>query len=157
MHRSIDDELAAVPWAAFETAYGPATDVPDQLRRLASSDEATALRASHDLWCGLCHQHVDVSTAAVPALPFLVRVLDRATPQLTVEILDILLGFARCTAPEALTEAARRSPPAWLAELRAGVAAERARLERLASSPHADVAEFAQAVLEELGPAHAPG
>lgn len=150
MDTSMDDELAAVPWAEYETAYGPATEVPEQLRRLGSADEAIALRASHDLWCGLCHQHVFVSTAALPALPFILRVLDQASPRLEVEILDILLGFARCTAPEALTEAARRSQPAWIGELRVGVTAERARLERLARSPHAEVADFAQEILEEL-------
>jgi hypothetical protein len=153
MRAIIDDQLAAVPWAEYETAYGPATEVAEQLRGLGSADEATALRASHDLWCGLCHQHVFASTAAVPALPFILRVLDEASPRLAAEILDILLGFARCTAPEALTEAARRSPPAWIGELRAGVTAERARLEHLARSPHAEVGDLAREILEELHPA----
>lgn len=141
----LDERLSAVQWADYGTAYGPAVRVPDQLRRLASPDEPTALAASHDLWCGLCHQHAYVSSAAVPALPFLLAVLDRAGDQLTIELLDILLGFARCTAP-----GFEPAPPEWVVELRAGVLAERPRLVRLAAHHNAEVVDFARAILKEL-------
>jgi hypothetical protein len=88
------ERLGAVTWADFRTAYGPAVNVADQLRQLAGPDEKAALHASHELWCGRRHQHVQVGSAALPALPFLLEVLDSANRQLSVELLDILLGFA---------------------------------------------------------------
>src|SRR4051794_22817082 len=87
--------VAAVDWTAFRTAYGRADDVPGQLIRLASPDKSTALQASHELWCGLCHQHVQVGTAALPALPFLLEAIRGADDALAYEILDIILGFAK--------------------------------------------------------------
>jgi hypothetical protein len=145
MEESFGRRLDAIPWAEFGTAYGPATKVPDQLRRLAAPDKRAALTASHELWCGLCHQHAFVSSAALPALPFLLEVLDSAGEQLTVEILDILLGFVRCTNP-----GFERIPPPWIGQLRGQVAAERPRLEGLVTHPNADVAKFARWILNEL-------
>ena len=148
----MSERLAAIPWADFGTAYGPAVNVPDQLRRLAGPDEQAALAASHELWCGLCRQHAYVSSAAAPALPFLLEVLDRAGEQLAIEILDMLMGFAVCTRPGAGSAGPGFYPsaPGWVGELRAAVAAERPRLERLATHPNAEVADFARGVLEEL-------
>ncbi len=60
---------------------------------LASSDHDAAMKATHALWCGLCHQHAYISSAALPAYPFILEVLDSANDDLAVEILDILLGF----------------------------------------------------------------
>jgi hypothetical protein len=149
---AFEERLRAVAWADYGTAYGPAVKVPDQLRRLAGPDEGAALAASHDLWCGLCHQHAYVSSAAVPALPFILEVLERAGDQLTVELLDILLGFAVCTRPGSVSAGPWHDPTAvvWAAELRGGVAAVRPRLESLAAHPREEAADFARAVLEEL-------
>src|SRR5690242_17286675 len=91
---TFEQRLGAIAWGDFGTAYGPAVTVPDQLRRLAGLDRKAAMDSTHDLWCGLCHQHVQVGSAALPALPFLLEVLDRADRDMTVELLDILLGFA---------------------------------------------------------------
>lgn len=135
--------MQAVPWEAHQTAYGPAIAVPGQLLRLAGQDEKTALAASHDLWCSLC-QHVYAAPAAVPALPFILEVLSTASEKLTIAILDILLGFVSCTLPD---ESAR---PAWLAELRIGVASERPRLELLSTHANSELAELACDLLKEL-------
>lgn len=91
---TFDERLNAIAWGDYHTAYGPAVGVPEQLRRLAGPDRKAALDATHELWCGLCHQHVQVGSAAVPALSFLLEVLDTADRDMTVELLDILLGFA---------------------------------------------------------------
>lgn len=142
-------QLALVPWEQFKTAYGLAFKVPQQIRRLAGTDQKEALAASHDLWCGLCHQHANVSSAALPALPFLLEVLDHADEQLTIEILDILLGFAVCTRPG--RENTGTEPIAdWVQELRAGVIAERPRLQQLAKHPNPDLADFAQAIMDAI-------
>lgn len=140
-----NERLQAIDWGGYRTAYGPAHDVSGQLARLASPDEAEALSAAGDLWAGLCHQHAYVSSAALPALPFLLEVLDRTSDPVRVEILDILLGFARCSHPTDVPP----SPP-WIQELRARLLAERPRLERLAEHPDEAVADFAGAVLDVL-------
>ena len=93
MDAEFEQHLNAIPWADFDTAYGPAVDVPGQLKLLAGSDRQAALDATHELWCGLCHQHVHVGSAALPALPFLLRVLDDADREISIELLDILLGL----------------------------------------------------------------
>jgi hypothetical protein len=80
-----DERINLVAWGDFHTAYGPAVKVPDQLRRLAGPDLKAALEASHELWCGLCHQHMQVGSAALPALPFLLEVLDSADRDMAVE------------------------------------------------------------------------
>jgi hypothetical protein len=149
---AFSERLKMIPWADFETAYGLAVSVPDQLRRLADADERTALAASHGLWCGLCHQHAYVSSAALPALPFILEILDRAGEQLTIEILDILMGFTVCTSPRAPCTGPGfdRSHLGWVAQLRAGVAAERPRLEQLAAHSNAEIAHLARKVLNEL-------
>ena len=147
----MDKQLSAVSWSDFDTAYGPATDLPGQLRRLAGPDLPDALAARHELWCSLCHQHVFVSTAAVPALPFILGALDVAGPQLTIEILDILLGFARCTKDAALKATEESYPvPEWLTVLSARMAAERGRFEVLTRHPNPEARQFAQDILNEL-------
>lgn len=92
----LEDRIRAIDWNSSYTAYGPANDVPDLLLQLASDDNETAKLASHKLWCGLCHQHVSMAPAGYLALPFILEILDSADDLLTIEILDILWGFAKC-------------------------------------------------------------
>ena len=53
-----------------------------------------------ELWCGLCHQHAYVPSAAVPAFPFLIIALRNCDATLRTELLDIFAGFVECTDPE---------------------------------------------------------
>ena len=159
MGSMFEQRLNAIAWGDFGTAYGPAVNVPDQLRRLAGPDRKAALAATHDLWCGLCHQHVQIGSAALPALPFLLHVLDRADRDMTVELLDILLGFAlgvnRQRAVDFQRSLGRDAPTDehWVADLRAGLLAEVPRYLRLATSSDEEVADFAGRTLSELGAA----
>ncbi|MGE0870849.1 MAG: hypothetical protein AB7P03_19940 [Kofleriaceae bacterium] len=99
-----EPRVRAIDWSKYETAYGSACgsdrpdlgwgSVGDQLVRLASRNLDEASEAQHQLWCGLCHQHVTVSSAALPALPFLLEVLDAGPDEITRDVLDICLGFA---------------------------------------------------------------
>jgi len=73
----------------------------------------------------LCHQHAYVSSASLPALPFLLRALDQVEDTLKVEVLDILVGFAECTAQGAVS--------GWQQELRLALLAARPRVEPLTS------------------------
>ena len=61
--------------------------------------------------------------------------------QLTIEILDILLGFARCS---------RNDDPAWIAQLRVRLVDERPRFEALARHRNDDIADYARSLLAEL-------
>jgi hypothetical protein len=163
---TFDERLNAIAWGDFHTAYGPAVKVPGQLRRLAGPDRKAALDATHELWCGLCHQHVQVGSAAVPAFPFLLEVLDTADRDMTVELLDILLGFAIGVNRQRAVDFQRslgRTEVApeeqWVANLRAALLAELPRFHRLAASPDEDVADFAERIVAELGagPSAEPG
>jgi hypothetical protein len=137
-------QASAVEWSRYETAYGSARAIPKSLARLTSSNERRAKKAAHDLWCALCHQHANISSAAAPAFPFLLDALDAASDAVKPEILDILLGFLRCD-----VDAAGASPP-WIASLHDRLAAARPRFVSLAASPSAEVASFASAILSAL-------
>lgn len=145
MTPDFNERLDAIPWSNYQTAYGPAIRVPEQLRQLAGLDEKAALDASNELWAGLCHQYAAVSSAALPALPFILEIMDQAGEQLTIEILDILCGFAYCTSPRS-----KDSSLEWKISLRAGVAAERPRFERLAAHPNDEIAHLANKILRNL-------
>lgn len=53
---TFEQRLNAIDWGNYRMAYGPAVKLPDQLRRLVGPDRKVAMDATHDLWCGLCHQ-----------------------------------------------------------------------------------------------------
>ncbi|UJR86857.1 hypothetical protein [Sandaracinus amylolyticus] len=159
---ALSERLAAIDWSQFSTAYGRADQphaferrdgspagrwgsIPEQLARLWSDDRRAALEVTHHLWCSLCHQHAYVSSAALPALPFLLEALDGADDAFSVELLDIAAGIAVC----ARTGSAAPAGP-WLEELRAALLRERARFERLATSAGQDVASFAQRIVADL-------
>lgn len=150
------ERIVAVDWKAFRTAYSRADDVPNQLLRLASPDKATALKASHELWCGLCHQHVQVGTAALPAFPFILEVMEAGDDALIHEILDIILGFAKGVNRKRHVDFQKslgRQPlldPEWLIALRRLLANEEDRFKALGAHANADIAESATAILQEL-------
>jgi hypothetical protein len=161
---TFDERLDAINWSEFGTAYGPAVKVPDQLRRLAGSDRKAALEATHELWCGLCHQHVQVGSAALPALPFLLEVLDAADRDLTFELLDILLGLAIGVNRQRAVEFQRSlgrievTPEAqWVADLRASLLTELPRFRQLAASPDEAVTSIAGQIVAELGAGRCAG
>ena len=56
----IQQDLEKVDWSQFETAYGVASKVPGYLLALYAPDRAVAMKATSDLWAGLCHQHAYV-------------------------------------------------------------------------------------------------
>ncbi len=81
---TISEKILAIDWRDFDTANGNAAEnipyyVPNgdgrgyvpgvarSLINLFSGDKKTALQASCDLWCSLCHQHSFVSSAALSA------------------------------------------------------------------------------------------
>jgi hypothetical protein len=157
MGPSFQARLKAIAWEEHPTAYGTAVTVPDQLRRIAAADRDAAIDAIRDLDANLCHQHVQLSSAAVPALPFLLEVLDGADSDLTVGLVNIMLGFATGVNRERTVASWRRlgraapSEAPWVAELRAALLAELPRFRRLAASSDKEVARHARWVVSELG------
>jgi len=97
--KDYSSRVDSIDWNSYETAYGKATKVPHQLIKLASDNHKMAMQASHELWCGLCHQHAYISSAAEPAYIFLKEILEKANEELRIELLDIFAGFAECSSP----------------------------------------------------------
>lgn len=103
----IKNQIQSIDWSQYETAYGNAgEDIPSytdpkhiipkmetQLLNLFSDDHEIAMEATHNLWCGLCHQYSFVSSAALPACEFLLYGLKTLDNELKIELLDILRGF----------------------------------------------------------------
>ena len=86
-----------------------------------------------------------MSSAALPALHFLLEALELDDPQLRVELLDILAGFAEAAGP------GYQGPrELWQAELRATLVEEHTRFERLRATAGGDVADFADWVIQAL-------
>lgn len=69
------DGLEEVPWETLSGCYGPATDVPENIRTLASTDEATWQAAFDNLVSAIWHQGT-VYGATAETVPFLVELLD---------------------------------------------------------------------------------
>ncbi|SCF46181.1 hypothetical protein GA0070216_11982 [Micromonospora matsumotoense] len=82
-----------IDWSRLSHAYGPADDVPAQLRALASADPAVRDRARHDLYGNIFHQGTRYEATAY-AVPFLLELLaDPATAEPS-ELLALLVALA---------------------------------------------------------------
>ena len=133
---AILSDVTLIDWTGFDTAYRAPETVPLDLRLLLLGSHQQALDAAHRLWCGLCHQHVYMSSAAEPAYPFLMLGLRESAPLVQIEILDILVGFAVCSHPD-LPFSMR-----VLDRLRE----DRATFGLLREGPHSELVEFADSL-----------
>jgi hypothetical protein len=141
----IIDAIDRVNWTELKTAYGKATEVAENLKALVSKNEKVQLEASHELWCGLCHQHAYVSSAAEPAFPILLQIFPNVSDLVQIEIMDIFMGFAVCTTPgypEAGGEFQKR--------LRAQLLAQFDFFENLCKHSNEVIASFSEGILESL-------
>jgi hypothetical protein len=89
-------EMDAVLWEQVEHAYGPATNVPEMIRKVVWSSEAEALETFGELSNNLNHQG-SIYPATGPALPFLIHALrhTEAGPRIRAALLGLLGGIAR--------------------------------------------------------------
>ncbi|WP_321473900.1 hypothetical protein [uncultured Paludibaculum sp.] len=155
------DRLARIEWSRYQTAYGEASPVQSQLGRLRSANEEEALAATHDLWCGLCHQHVQIGSAALPALPFLLEVFADADDRLKTELLDIFLGLAITSNPRRMAEFAaameNAAPPRpqWIDDVRSGLENALPSILPLRTHADPDIAYFARQIADELASTNA--
>lgn len=95
-HRWIEEALQGIDdidWHSLQHAYGPADDVPELLRLLASDDEAVREDAWHELYGTIWHQGT-VYEASAYAVPFLLRLFaDQRTPDRHA-VLEMLQSLA---------------------------------------------------------------
>jgi len=89
------EELSTIDWSQLNHAYGPATDVPDQLRALAFGTPKTRKRALSDLHGNIWHQHT-IYEATHYAVPFLLELVQNQVPDY-IEILGLLALIANGT------------------------------------------------------------
>ncbi|AZM56562.1 hypothetical protein DMA15_31565 [Streptomyces sp. WAC 01529] len=73
-HRDLRLRLDSVDWGSLWTSRGPGRMIPDLIGKVASDDRKTAMDAVHDLYRLLVSKEAS-STAAVPAIPFLVELM----------------------------------------------------------------------------------
>ncbi|MFI5380087.1 MAG: hypothetical protein ACHRHE_12380 [Tepidisphaerales bacterium] len=112
------DGLEAIEWGSLSHAYGPATDVPRDLRRLASCAAELREQALFELQGSIYHQS-DIFDATAAAVPFLVRLAVCTAIPNRREILRFLVEIARSAFwdPEAIrkswAKARRRYPQLW--------------------------------------------
>ncbi|MGI5506521.1 hypothetical protein [Lentzea sp. CA-135723] len=104
--------LDRVDWARLSHAYGPADDVPDQLRDLVSPDERLRRKALSGMYGNLYHQGT-IYEATAAAVPFLVQALTAPEcaeqPQLLALLSGIVTGYDGMWLPEGIPVARHRA------------------------------------------------
>jgi len=116
------DGLDSVDWAHLEHAYGPAEDVPEQLRALASAQAETRKQAIHALYGNIWHQGT-VYQATAYVVPFLIALLRAPAGADKDAILTLLQHLATGSSyldvhQEYLPERAQKDTPQFQAQLR---------------------------------------
>ncbi|MER7474741.1 hypothetical protein [Micromonospora sp. NPDC000018] len=81
--------LDEVPWGSLHHAYGPAVDVPDQLRALRSTEAAVRRRALAELSGNIYHQGTRWG-ASCHVVPFLVALADDPDTPDRATVADLL-------------------------------------------------------------------
>lgn len=145
MEVEVRNEMEAVNWKLYQTAYdNTAEKIPIYLQNLFSADMNTAMNATHQLWCSLCHQHAYISSASLPAYNILKKGLLILNDKLKIELLDIFLGFAVCT-----DDSNTNSCP-WSSEIRKKLKEDINIFHNLIKSLNTEISDFANAIVENL-------
>ncbi|MBZ9751611.1 hypothetical protein K7W42_12115 [Deinococcus sp. HMF7604] len=145
MSEAVRAQLDAINWRLYETAYGSAEAVPDQLFDLLTGSSEVQLAAAHQLWCALCHQHAYLSSAAAAALPFLLRAIQGPEAAVREAVLNILSGFAYHSVPPRTGE-----QPSWVTEIRRVLLQCQSEFEIIAQQETGESQEWASQILEDL-------
>lgn len=86
------ERLDEVQWAKLTHAYGEASDVPAQLRALASSDDERRAHALHELFGNVFHQGTRYPASA-HVVPFLLEMLQAPEQQEKHELLWLVCSL----------------------------------------------------------------
>jgi hypothetical protein len=99
------ERVDSVPWSTLTHAYGPASDVPEQIRQLINGDDKVRERALWELYGNIFHQGTRYQ-ATPYAVPFLYELLDGVDTPGKAEIIYLLvslaLGYEESYLPEGL-------------------------------------------------------
>jgi HEAT repeat protein len=87
------EKLDSIDWSELSHAYGEASDVPELIRNLASSDEEIRDEALSELFGTIVHQGT-VYEASAYAVPFLIELLEEPAVEGKDRILDLLCALA---------------------------------------------------------------
>lgn len=85
--------LDSIDWQHLTHAYGPATDVPDLIHALASTDKQIREQAHHELCGNIWHQGT-IYQATAYAVPFLIELLTYESVEDKAGILALLSHIA---------------------------------------------------------------
>jgi hypothetical protein len=162
--------LDSIPWHQYTHAYGTASDVPKDIRRLASADPEVREQAAWQLLGSIYHQGT-LYPATSMAAPFLVCLaLDKRLPDRS-KVLEVLDALAESAAidPSKIRETwewRRKNfgeryskPSAEMAEdeiacflgVRRAMLAHLAAFQELVSDKDAETARLARSILNHLG------
>ncbi|MDF2193452.1 hypothetical protein [Paraflavitalea sp. CAU 1676] len=146
----IENEIDKINWTGYHTAYGSATNtIPFYLKNLFCADNKISMDATHQLWCSLCHQHVYISTAALPSYDILKIGLTKLDNKLRIEILDIIRGFSTCTSDKYYT-ATNHTPADWERALKQKLLADLKLFQKLTNHPNSEISAFATDIVDDL-------
>ena len=149
--------ISEIDWSKYQTAYGPAnqkyipstnwvTSTPDLLIQLSSPDENIALKATHFLWCSICHQGMP-SDAGLIATPFLLEIVANSSSiEVKSEILCIFNDWI-FTITETNNEI-----PSWATEIMHLLTQKIPFFQEIQANapPESDLAEFSKNIIENL-------
>ncbi len=137
--------IAAVPWGEYRTAYGPATDVAALLEQLLFDTERRADQAAGHLLCALCHQDVEVDSAALPCSPFLLLAFEHASEDLATSLLDLIYRLITCDAC-----ASDPNRDEWMPLLRHSFLAAASTFVPYVGHPNLQIRKYAEDIVREL-------
>jgi len=92
-------KIREVEWESYEISSGNAKGMPTMLKNLASRKLPRAMKASHQVWTALCGGG-RVHSATLPALPFLVEIMEISDPAVQDGIVDILTSVKQVEAED---------------------------------------------------------
>ena len=111
------ERLDSIPWSTLTHAYGPASDVPEHIRKLMSADNDVREEALWELYGNIFHQGTRYE-AAPYAVPFLYELLiNDDTPgkaDIVYLLVSLALGYEESYLPDGLkVESFRRQLKEW--------------------------------------------
>lgn len=87
------DGIDKINWAELTHAYGPAEDVPDLLKALASDDQAQREHAFYELYGNIFHQGTRYQ-ATPKAIPFIFNILEsQESAEARIELIHLLISL----------------------------------------------------------------
>lgn len=107
------------------------------------------MEATHELWCGLCHQKAYISSAALPAYEFLKTSLLTLDDETKIDVLDIIEGFSGHTQPKSY-RVNKLKINDWEIELRNKLQLDKEIYRELSRHSNEEISYFAKCIVDNL-------